>query len=76
MEGIGNNVTLEFAGMDFGPAGAGRLVVYGRTPLAKNTIHLLFSGAVGESRQIIEFPVRKNTRSRPLPWNGSPASRR
>ncbi len=56
VEGIGNNVTLEFAGMGFGPEGAGRLVVYGRTPLAKNTIHLLFSGAVGESRQIIEFP--------------------
>ena len=56
VEGIGNNVTLEFAGMDFGPEGAGRLVVYGRTPLAKNTIHLLFSGEKGETRQIIEFP--------------------
>src|SRR5690606_23453202 len=56
VEGIGNNVPLEFAGMDFGPEGAGRLVVYGRTPLAKNTIHLLFSGEKGETRQIIEFP--------------------
>ena len=55
VEGIGNNVTLEFAGMDFGPEGAGRLVICGRTPLAKNTIHLLFSGQEGESRQIIEF---------------------
>ncbi|HHU82159.1 MAG TPA: glycoside hydrolase family 2, partial [Firmicutes bacterium] len=56
VEGIGNNVTLEFAGMNFGPGGAGRLVVYGRTPLEKNTIHLLFRGEEGESRQIIEFP--------------------
>ena len=31
-------------------------MVYGRTPLAKNTIHLLFSGEKGETRQIIEFP--------------------
>lgn len=56
VEGIGNNVSLEFERMDFGAEGATRLVVNGRTPLDKNTIHLLFSSEKGEIRQIIEFP--------------------
>ena len=56
VEGIGNNVSLEFEQMDFGTEGAAKLVVYGRTPIEKNTIHLRFSSDEEESTQIIEFP--------------------
>ncbi|MBB3112844.1 beta-galactosidase [Paenibacillus phyllosphaerae] len=55
VEGIGNNVSLEFGGLDFGEEGASRLVVYGRSPIDKNTIHVRLSGDGGESNQLIEF---------------------
>ncbi|GIO16785.1 hypothetical protein J19TS2_63400 [Cohnella xylanilytica] len=56
VEGIGNNVSLEFEGMDFGDEGASKLVVYGRSPIDKNTIHVRFEGGGGESsNQLIEF---------------------
>ena len=55
VEEIGNNVTLEFGQMDFGDEGTTKLVVYGRSPLEKNTIHLRFTDDEGESSQIIEF---------------------
>jgi len=57
IEGIGNNVSIEFADMDFGSEGAGKLVIYGRAPI-DNTIHILFSGEQGEKVQIIEFKKR------------------
>ena len=57
IEGIGNNVSIEFADMDFGSEGAGKLVIYGRAPI-DNTIHILFSGEQGEKIQIIEFKKR------------------
>ncbi|WP_334074404.1 MULTISPECIES: sugar-binding domain-containing protein [Paenibacillus] len=55
IEHIGNNVSLVFEDMDFGDAGSGKLLLCGRSPLDKNTIHLLFSGPSGEQRQMIEF---------------------
>lgn len=55
VEGIGNNVSLEFDQMDFTGDGATKLVVFGRSPIDKNTIHVRFSGAEGEVNQIIEF---------------------
>ena len=55
VEGIGNNVSLEFGDMDFGSEGASRLVVRGRSPIDKNTIHLRFQGEEGERRHIVEF---------------------
>jgi len=55
IENIGNNVSLVFEDMDFGEAGSARLVLCGHSPLDKNTLHILFSGSAGESRQIIEF---------------------
>ncbi|GGF81094.1 hypothetical protein GCM10010912_27750 [Paenibacillus albidus] len=55
IEGIGNNVSLVFAGMDFGDQECSRLVINGRSPLENNTLHLLFSGPQGESKQLIEF---------------------
>ena len=42
VEEIGNNVTLEFEGMDFGGDGTDSLEINGWTPLAVNTIHIRF----------------------------------
>ena len=53
--GIGNNVSLEFADMDFGTKGARVLHVYGRTPLDHNTIQVRFTGEQGESSIMAEF---------------------
>lgn len=53
--GIGNNVSLEFADMDFGAEGAHVLHVYGRTPLDHNTIQVRFTGEEGENSVMAEF---------------------
>ncbi|MDE7299339.1 MAG: carbohydrate-binding protein, partial [Lachnospiraceae bacterium] len=53
--GIGNNVSLEYDNMDFGERGFTALTICGRTPLAKNTIHVRFANADGEIKQIAEF---------------------
>lgn len=42
VDGIGNNVTMEFENMDFGDAGTDGITICGYTPLAVNTIHLRF----------------------------------
>ncbi len=41
--------------MDFGSTGASRLVVYGRSPIDKNTIRIRFEHEEGESQQLVEF---------------------
>jgi beta-galactosidase len=56
VEGIGNNVTLEFGGMDFGPGGTTGIRIRGRSRVAKNTIHIRFEGEGGNGAQIAEFP--------------------
>ncbi|WP_248928634.1 glycoside hydrolase family 2 TIM barrel-domain containing protein [Paenibacillus hamazuiensis] len=55
VEGIGNNVSLVFEQMDFTDEGATKLVVYGRSPIEKNTIHIRFAGPDGDSNQLVEF---------------------
>ncbi|MGO4532756.1 glycoside hydrolase family 2 TIM barrel-domain containing protein [Paenibacillus sp. 2TAF8] len=55
VEGIGNNVSLEFEQMDFTSEGAPKLVIYGASAIDKNTIHIRFSGADGQSNQLVEF---------------------
>ncbi|KAI7258406.1 beta-galactosidase [Hortaea werneckii] len=55
IEGIGNNVSLIFEGMDFGGQSCSRIVICGRSALANNTLQILFSGSGGESKQLIEF---------------------
>jgi beta-galactosidase len=55
VEGIGNNVSLEFTHMDFTSEGASKLVINGRSPIDKNTIHIRFAGENGESSQLVEF---------------------
>jgi len=54
IEGIGNNVSLEFLDMDFGPGGINKILMCGRAPI-DNTIHIRFSGNDVENNQIIEF---------------------
>ncbi len=55
VEGIGNNVSLEYDKMDFTTEGATKLVVSGRSPIDKNTIHIRFANENGESNQLVEF---------------------
>lgn len=54
--GIGNNVTLEYANMNFGAEGAKELLLCGHTSLAANTIHIHFTDEAGEQHnRIVEF---------------------
>jgi beta-galactosidase len=55
VEGIGNNVSLEYENMDFASEGASKIVIYGRSPIDKNTIHIRFANAEGQSNQLVEF---------------------
>ncbi|MEX1029337.1 MAG: glycoside hydrolase family 2 TIM barrel-domain containing protein [Paenibacillaceae bacterium] len=55
VERIGNNVSLEFTYMDFTMEGASKLVICGRSPIEKNTIHIRLAGETGESNQLVEF---------------------
>ncbi|WP_337034271.1 glycoside hydrolase family 2 TIM barrel-domain containing protein [Paenibacillus illinoisensis] len=55
VEEIGNNVSLEFENMDFTTEGTSKLVIYGRSPIDKNTIHIRFAGQDGQSNQLVEF---------------------
>ncbi|MRH43424.1 DUF4982 domain-containing protein [Aquibacillus halophilus] len=54
VEGIGNNVSLEYNHLDF-EKGARKLVICGRSPIDKNTIHVRFANEEGESNQLVEF---------------------
>ena len=54
--GIGNNVTLEWTGMDFGEAGGRVLEISGRTPLEANTVNVrIKNGQGGETVSALEF---------------------
>ena len=56
VEGIGNNVSLEFKNFDFTDEGATKLAIRGRSPIDINTIHVRFVNKAGEShRHIVEF---------------------
>lgn len=55
MEGIGNNVSLELEQLDFTNEGATKLVICGRSPIEKNTIHIRFANEEESSQQIVEF---------------------
>ena len=51
IEGIGNNVVIEFNSIDFGENGAKKIIVCGRTLNVTNTIQLRYSGKI----QLLEF---------------------
>ena len=53
--GIGNNVTLVYENMDFGEKGTTGIDLTGRSKLAGNTIHILFTTEEGEvQRRVLE----------------------
>ncbi len=53
--GIGNNVTIVFDNMDFGEQGAKGIALTGRSKLAGNTIHILFTPENDEPvRRVLE----------------------
>ena len=53
---IGNNVTLVYENMDFGESGTESVVICGRTPLERNSIHIHFTDQQGETaNRILEF---------------------
>lgn len=57
VEGIGNNVFLEYEDMEFGEQGFSQVTICGRTKLVKNDIHIRFTGENGESvNQLVGFP--------------------
>lgn len=53
---IGNNVTIEYEGMDFGETGFTKLVMCGRSHIESNTIHVRFMNETDSVNQIVEFP--------------------
>lgn len=55
IENIGNNVSIVFEDMDFGTNGATKLTLCGHSPIDINTIHIMFSGENGDSKQLVEF---------------------
>lgn len=56
VEGIGNNVNLDFANMNFGENKATKITICGKSNTENNTINLKFFGADGKVRtDVIEF---------------------
>ena len=55
VEQIGNNVTLDFGELDFGPEGADAITIHGHTPLDRTMIQISFSTEEGEYREQVEF---------------------
>ncbi len=52
---IGNNVTVEFNGFDFGEEGVTRITIKGRSHNPNDTIHVRFATESGADNQIVEF---------------------
>ena len=69
--GIGNNVTLVYENMDFGDKGARGIDLTGRSKLAGNTIHVLFTPEDGEPlRRVLE--VKGTTEYEPQHFDFEP----
>ena len=55
--GIGNNVTITYAEMDFGEEGTAGIRICGRAPESSNSLHIRFLQGEEESKQLVEFPM-------------------
>ncbi len=55
VEEIGNNVTIDFGELDFGPGGVTAILLRGRTPLDRTMIQISFKRDAGEERRQVEF---------------------
>lgn len=69
--GIGNNVTIEFDGMNFEDAPANKLVICGRSKLANNSIHVKFDGDEGTKTELLEFAGSDEYIERTFEINGA-----
>lgn len=67
--GIGNNVTIEYADMDFGNETSAVIEITGRSPIAKNTIHVRTSNDIKEALNIAEFTYSENYTTKCFPVN-------
>ena len=67
--GIGNNVTIEYTDMDFGDETSAVIEITGRSPIAKNTIHVRTSNDKEESLNIAEFTYSEDYTTKCFPVN-------
>jgi beta-galactosidase len=76
VEGIGNNVTLNFGVLDLGEEGPEKVTITGRAPKNANTIHLRFyNEETGqEYKEILEFPQSKEYTSQTFGINKRPGN--
>ncbi len=51
--GIGNNVSIEFSNMNFGTEGAKSITLWSRSPLAGNTLHIIFTDENGDTKRCV-----------------------
>ena len=67
--GIGNNVTIEYTDMDFGDETSAVIEITGRSPIAKNTIHVRTSNGTEEALNIAEFTYSEYYTTKCFPVN-------
>lgn len=67
VENIGNNVSFVYENMDFGEQGCAGIAISGRSPLDKNTLHILFESPSGSAKQIVEFAYSDDYETREFP---------
>ena len=67
--GIGNNVTIEYTDMDFGDETSAVIEITGRSPIAKNTIHVRTSNGTKEALNIAEFTYSEDYTTKCFPVN-------
>lgn len=67
--GIGNNVMINFGEFDFSEKSPSRIVITGRSALAVNSIHVIFSGDT-ETRVLAEFSGSDEYVRRSFPLDG------
>lgn len=67
--GIGNNVTIEYTDMDFGNETSAVIEITGRSPIAKNTIHVRTSNGTKEALNIAEFTYSEDYTTKCFPVN-------
>lgn len=67
--GIGNNVTIEYTDMDFGDETSAVIEITGRSPIAKNTIHVRTSNGTEEAINIAEFTYSEDYTTKCFPIN-------
>ena len=67
--GIGNNVTIEYTDMDFGDETSAVIEITGRSPIAKNTIHVRTSNGTEEALNIAEFTYSEGYTTKCFPVN-------